>query len=75
MLKERIKFLRSFDPHGLEQDINNFIEIETKNVIEIFFLNTVTGHVKEIYYDAYIRYIPKQSKPSKQSNIHDPSLF
>lgn len=62
MLKERVKFLRSFDPHGLEQDINNFIEVEAKNVVEVYFLNTVTGHGNEIYYDAYIRYVPNNLK-------------
>ena len=75
MLKERVKFLRSFDPHGLEQDINNFIEVEAKNVVEVYFLNTVTGHGNEIYYDAYIRYVPKQSKTSKHSNIQDSPPF
>jgi hypothetical protein len=59
MVKEKIQFLRSIDPHGLEQDINHFIEKETRSVIGIFFINTATGHGNETYYDAYVRYIPK----------------
>ena len=49
MPKERIKFFRSYEPHGLEQDINNFLENETKVVMEISFLHTVTGHGNEIF--------------------------
>jgi hypothetical protein len=59
MVKEKIKFLRSIDPHGLEQDINQFVEKETRSIIDIFFINTSTGHGNEIYYDAYLRYVPK----------------
>lgn len=67
MPKERIKFFRSYEPHGLEQDINNFLENETKAVMDISFLHTVTGHGNEIFYDAYIRYTPKSVK-SKEVN-------
>jgi len=49
MPKERIKFFRSYEPHGLEQDINNFLENETKVVMDISFLHTVTGHGNEIF--------------------------
>jgi hypothetical protein len=59
MVKEKIKFLRSIDPHGLEQDINQFVEKEARTIIDIFFINTSTGHANEIYYDAYVRYVPK----------------
>jgi len=40
---------------------------ETKVVLEISFLHTVTGHGNEIFYDAYVRYTPKSTK-SKESN-------
>jgi len=66
MPKERIKFFRSYEPHGLEQDINNFLENEKKVVMDIFFLHTITGHGNEIFYDAYIRYTPKSKVLSKQ---------
>jgi hypothetical protein len=68
MPKERIKFFRSYEPHGLEQDINNFLENETKAVMDISFLHTVTGHGNEIFYDAYIRYTPKSVSKSKEVN-------
>jgi hypothetical protein len=44
MVKEKVKFLRSIDPHGLEQDMNNFIEKETRTIIDIFFINTSSIH-------------------------------
>ena len=44
MPKELIKFFRSYEPHGLEQDVNNFLKNEAKVVIDISFLHTVTGH-------------------------------
>jgi len=69
MIKEKIKFLRSIDPHGLEQDINNFIEKETRSVIDIFFINTVTGHGNEIYYDAYVRYAARARSSSAKERI------
>jgi hypothetical protein len=59
MSKERMKFLRSIDPHGLEQDVNHFVENETRSILDIVFIHTVTGHGSEIYYDAYVRYTPK----------------
>ena len=68
MPKERIKFFRSYEPHGLEQDINNFLENEIKAVMDISFLHTVTGHGNEIFYDAYIRYTPKSVSKSKEAN-------
>ena len=79
MPKERIKFFRSYEPHGLEQDINNFLENETKVVLEISFLHTVTGHGNEIFYDAYLRYTPKshQSLKNLTTNelMHDDTLY
>jgi hypothetical protein len=67
MSKEKIKFLRSIDPHGLEQDVNHFVENETRSIADIIFIHTVTGHGSEIYYDAYIRYTPKShSKTSSK---------
>ncbi len=68
MPRERIKFFRSYEPHGLEQDINNFLETETKTVIDISFLHTATGHGNEIFYDAYIRYNPKSVSKTKEAN-------
>lgn len=68
MPKELIKFFRSYEPHGLEQDVNNFLKNEAKVVIDISFLHTVTGHGNEIYYDAYIRYTPRTISKSKDSN-------
>lgn len=67
MSKERMKFLRSIDPHGLEQDVNHFVENETRSIVDIVFIHTVTGHGSEIYYDAYVRYTPKSHSktPSK----------
>ena len=44
MSKERMKFLRSIDPHGLEQDVNHFVENETRSIVDIVFIHTVTGH-------------------------------
>ena len=79
MPKERIKFFRSYEPHGLEQDINNFLENETKVVLEISFLHTVTGHGNEIFYDAYLRYTPKSHQSLKNLTInelmHDDTLY
>jgi hypothetical protein len=66
MTKEKIKFLRSIDPRGLEQDLNDFIEKETRSVIDIFFINTVTGHGNEIYYDAYVRYAARPRSGSSK---------
>ncbi len=68
MPKELIKFFRSYEPHGLEQDVNNLLKNEAKVVIDISFLHTVTGHGNEIYYDAYIRYTPRTIPKSKDSN-------
>lgn len=68
MPKEMIKFFRSYEPNGLEQDVNNFLKNEVKAVIDISFLHTVTGHGNEIYYDAYIRYTPRTISKSKESN-------
>ena len=69
MIREKVKFLRSIDPHGLEQDINNFIEKEARSIIDIFFINTVTGHGNEIYYDAYVRYAAKARSSSAKEHI------
>jgi hypothetical protein len=71
MVKEKVKFLRSIDPHGLEQDMNAFIEKETRAIIDIFFINTSTGHGNETYYDAYVRYIPRSRSgaSSKEEEI------
>ena len=44
MSKERLKFLRSIDPHGLEQDVNHFVENETRSILDVVFIHTVTGH-------------------------------
>ena len=68
MPKERIKFFRSYEPHGLEQDINNFLETEAKVVIDVSFLHTVTGHGNEIFYDAYVRYTPRSVSKSRESD-------
>jgi len=68
MPKERIKFFRSYEPHGLEQDINNFLETEAKVVTDISFLHTITGHGNEIFYDAYVRYTPRSVSKSRESD-------
>ncbi|MDQ5870166.1 MAG: hypothetical protein M3530_10645 [Thermoproteota archaeon] len=69
MSKERTKFLRSIDPHGLEQDVNYFVESETRSIIDIVFINTVTGHGNEIYYDAYVRYTPKSHSRTSTKEV------
>ena len=68
MPKEMVKFFRSYEPHGLEQDINNFLKNETKVVMDISFLHTVTGHGNEIYYDAYVRYTLRILSKSKDGS-------
>jgi hypothetical protein len=72
MTKEKIKFLRSIDPRGLEQDVNDFIDREARSVIDIFFINTVTGHGNEIYYDAYVRYASKSRSVSSKEERTGP---
>jgi hypothetical protein len=67
MPKERIKFFRSYEPHGLEQDINNFLENETKVVLEISFLHTVTGHGNEIF--MMHMYATHQNQHQSQKNL------
>ena len=75
MPKEKVKFLRSIDPHGLEQDMNHFIENETRSILDIVFIHTVTGHGSEIYYDAYVRYAPKShSKTSSKEALEQHSV-
>jgi hypothetical protein len=69
MSKEKIKFLRSIDPHGLEQDVNHFVENETRSIVDIVFIHTVTGHGSEIYYDAYVRYTPKSHSKSSSKEV------
>jgi hypothetical protein len=44
------------------------LENETKVVLEISFVHTITGHGNEIFYDAYVRYTPKSASRSKESN-------
>ncbi len=72
MTKEKIKFLRSIDPRGLEQDKNVFIDREARSVFDIFFINTVTGHGNEIYYDAYVRYASKSRSGSSKEERTGP---
>jgi hypothetical protein len=69
MSKERMKFLRSIDPHGLELDVNHFVENETRSIVDIVFIHTVTGHGSEIYYDAYVRYIPKSHSKTSSKEV------
>jgi hypothetical protein len=69
MSKERMKFLRSIDPHGLEQDVNHFVENETRSIVDIVFIHTVTGHGSEIYYDAYVRYTPKSHSKTSSKDV------
>ena len=69
MSKERMKFLRSIDPHGLEQDVNHFVEKETRSIADIVFIHTVTGHGSEIYYDAYVRYTPKSHSKTSSKDV------
>lgn len=69
MSKERMKFLRSIDPHGLEQDVNLFVENETRSIVDIVFIHTVTGHGSEIYYDAYVRYTPKSHSKTPSKDV------
>jgi hypothetical protein len=69
MSKERMKFLRSIDPHGLEQDVNHFVENETRSIVDIVFIHTVTGHGSEIYYDAYVRYTPKPHPKTSSKEV------
>jgi hypothetical protein len=69
MSKERMKFLRSIDPHGLEQDVNYFVENETRSIVDIVFIHTVTGHGSEIYYDAYVRYTPKSHSKTSSKEV------
>jgi hypothetical protein len=69
MSKERMKFLRSIDPHGLEQDENHFFENETRSIVDIVFKHTVTGHGSEIYYDAYVRYTPKSHSKTSSKEV------
>lgn len=69
MSKERMKFLRSIDPHGLEQDVNHFVENETRSIVDIVFMHTVTGHGSEIYYDAYVRYTPKSHSKTSSKDV------
>jgi len=69
MSKERMKFLRSIDPHGLEQDVNHFVEKETRTIVDIVFIHTVTGHGSEIYYDAYVRYTPKSHSKTSSKEV------
>jgi hypothetical protein len=69
MSKERMKFLRSIDPHGLELDVNHFVENETRSIVDIVFIHTVTGHGSEIYYDAYIRYTPKSHSKTSSKEV------
>ena len=74
MPKERLKFLRSIDPDGLEQDVNHFVENETRAVVDIVFIHTVTGHGSEIYYDAYVRYTPKSHSKTKEVSTEQDSV-
>jgi hypothetical protein len=69
MSKERMKFLRSIDPHGLEQDVNHFVENETRSIVDIVLIHTVTGHGSEIYYDAYVRYTPKSHSKTSTKEV------
>lgn len=69
MSKERMKFLRSIDPHGLELDVNHFVENETRSIVDIVFIHTVTGHGSEIYYDAYVRYTPKSHSKTSSKEV------
>ena len=69
MSKEKMKFLRSIDPHGLELDVNHFVENETRSIVDIVFIHTVTGHGSEIYYDAYVRYTPKSHSKTSSKEV------
>jgi hypothetical protein len=69
MSKERMKLLRSIDPHGLELDVNHFVENETRSIVDIVFIHTVTGHGSEIYYDAYVRYTPKSHSKTSSKEV------
>jgi len=69
MSKERMKFLRSIDPHGLEQDVNHFVENETRSIVDIVFIHTATVHGSAIYYDAYVRYTPKSHSKTPSKDV------